>query len=351
MFFIRKDYFSSVMIKRLIKILSFSFVVLFLYSCHTVIYGIQQGRGQLKIVHGADPIEDFLSDKDYPDSLKEKLNLVREIKAFAIDSLGINPSENYEKLYDQNGKPVMWVVTACDNNRLSPYYWKFPFLGKFSYKGFFDEKRAVKEETKLKNLGYDTDIGIVNAWSTLGWFKDPVMSSMLQKSPGQLARVIIHELTHGTLYVKNDIQFNENLASFVGDKGALMFLESKYGKGALEVEDYHGDFADMENVRNHLLRGTDILNDFYSSTDSLGIVENKRHEIEQIITSLDTLTLYNKAKLKNVIDNASMINNTFFTDFLTYRKEQNSLELEFTTKFNSDFKKYLTYLKNKYPSL
>lgn len=328
------------------------FVFVFcLWNCNSILYGIQQGKGQLKIVYGAEPVNVFLEDSTYADSLKAKLILIKEIKRFAIDSLGINPSENYENLFDQKGKPVMWVVTACEKNKLEPYYWKFPFLGKFSYKGYFDENKAIEEEKSLKEQGYDTDIGIVNAWSTLGWFKDPIMSSMLKKSPGQLARVIIHELTHGTLYVKNNIQFNENLASFVGDKGAILFLNWKYGETSDQVKDYLGDFSDMAKVRNHLLRGTDELNIFYSSQDSAFVMRNKQKEIDRIIVGLDTITLYSKGKLNAIISDSKSINNTFFTDFLTYRKEQNSLEEEFVEDFNSDFTIYLTYLKNKYPSL
>ena len=326
-------------------------VMFCLWNCNSILYGIQQGRGQLKIIYGAEPVNVFLEDPTYADSLKSKLRLIKEIKRFAIDSLGINPSENYENLFDQKGKPVMWVVTACKKNKLEPYYWKFPFLGKFSYKGYFDEGKAIEEEKVLKKQGYDTDIGIVNAWSTLGWFKDPIMSSMLKKSPGQLARVIIHELTHGTLYVKNNIQFNENLASFVGDKGAILFLNWKYGDSSVEVQEYLGDFSDMAKVRNHLLRGTEELNVFYSSQDAAFVMRNKQKEIERIILSLDTITLYNKGKLNAVISDAKSINNTFFTGFLTYRKEQNSLEEEFVRDFNSDFTTYLNYLKNKYPSL
>ncbi len=339
------------MIKRVYKVL-FLFVLVFCFwNCNSIWYGVQQGRGQFSILYRAEPVEFFLSDTEYPDSLKEKLLLIRDIKKFAIDSLGIKPSDNYEKLYDQKGLPVMWVVTASDKYKLRSYYWKFPILGKFSYKGFFNEKKASEEAEKLKQQGYDTDIGIVNAWSTLGWFKDPIMSSMLKKSPGQLARVIIHELTHSTLYVKNDIQFNENLASFVGDKGAILFLYWKYGKASIEVKDYLGDFSDMEKVRNHLLLGTEYLNRFYADVDSVKIKNEKQEQIKMVILSLDTLSLYNKYKLKSIIENSDSINNTFFTDFATYRKDQNSLEEEFKNDFNSDFSSYLNYLKNKYPSL
>lgn len=339
------------MLKKSTYFFSLFIFVFCLWNCNSIWYGIQQGKGQLKIVCGSKPINVFLKDSAFADSLKVKLRLIKEIKKFAIDSLGINTSENYENLFDQKNKPVMWVVTACEKYNLEPYCWKFPFLGKFSYKGYFNESKALKEEIRLKKKGFDTDVSVVNAWSTLGWFKDPVMSSMLNKSPGQLARVIIHELTHGTLYVKNNIQFNENLASFVGDKGAILFLNWKYGDNSNELNDYLEDFSDMAKVRSHLLKGVDDLMTFYGSQDSTFIIKNKQKEIEKIILSLDTIKLYKKGKLKNVINNSKHINNTFFTDFLTYRMEQDSLEIEFVKDFNSNFKTYLSYLKKKYPSL
>src|SRR5690606_37209971 len=115
-------------------------------------------------------------------------------------------------------------------------------VGKVSYKGFFKEEDAEREAIRLEEMGYETKIRIVNAWSTLGWFKDPIMTSMLEDEPGDIANVIIHELSHGTIYVKNDAEYSENLANFIGDMGSYWFLESKYGKGSDEYLDfYHGN--------------------------------------------------------------------------------------------------------------
>ena len=213
------------MLKRGLKILFGLIIILSLFNCESLFYGFNQGIGQLNIIWKAKPLDHYLKDDSYPDSLKSKIRLINEIKQFAVDSLGIFPSKNYTKMYDQQGIAGMYVVTACEPYALKSYKWSFPIVGDFAYKGFFKKRRAVKEVKSLKKDGYDTDIGEVNAWSTLGWFKDPVMSSMLNKNEGQLASLLIHELTHSTIFVKNDVQFNENLASFIGDKGALLFLQ------------------------------------------------------------------------------------------------------------------------------
>jgi predicted aminopeptidase len=97
--------------------------------------------GQLKIVWKSEPLVNYLNNADYPDSLKFKIRLIDEIKQFAIDSLGIYPSKNYTKMYDQKGSPGMYVVTACEPFALEPYQWSFPIVGEFSYKGFFLRKK------------------------------------------------------------------------------------------------------------------------------------------------------------------------------------------------------------------
>ncbi len=214
------------------------FILLILWQHELVLYGIAQGKGQLKIVWGAEPIEDILKDPIVHDTIKYKLSLIQEIKQFAFDSLGINKSKNYSTYYDQKGQPLLWVITGCEPYELKAKEWTFPIIGSFTYKGFFDFEKAKNEELVLKAENFDTNIGTVGGWSTLGFFKDPVLSNMLKRDEGDLANLIIHELTHGTLFVKDSISFNENLASFIGDKGAQKFLRHKFGESSEEYIRY-----------------------------------------------------------------------------------------------------------------
>ena len=123
-------------------------------------------------------------------------------------------------------RSLLWIVTACEAFELNDYKWKFPFLGAVSYKGFFDSLQAVSECSSLKVKGYDVEISPVSAWSTLGFFSDPVFSSMLQKQKGELAELIFHELFHGTIYVSGQVDLNENLAEFIAEKATLVFFNS-----------------------------------------------------------------------------------------------------------------------------
>src|SRR5262245_59803607 len=109
-----------------------------------VVYGLQQANGQLKIVRHARPLSEVMQDPGVNDTIKAKLRYIEAVKRFAIDSLGLKESKNYTTLYDQHGKPILWVLTAAERYKLEPYQWKFPLLGKVGYKGFFEIERGKK---------------------------------------------------------------------------------------------------------------------------------------------------------------------------------------------------------------
>ncbi len=318
-------------------------------------YGINQLAGQLRIIYQTQPIEAILEDPAFPDSLKTKLLLAQEIRDFAIDSLGVNDSENYKTLFDQKGKPVLWVVVACPPFSLEPYGWDFPFFGTFTYKGFFDRQKAVAEEEALKEQGFDTDINEVSAWSTLGWFRDPILSSMLYQSEGGLANTIIHELTHATLYVKDDVTFNENLATFVGDEGAKLFLQSKYGSDHEKYRSYIDRKMDRIKLSWHILRGAKLLDSLYGSFEAkMPLVKKhqlKEQTIRRIMKDIDTVSFQRPERFDHLCDPGQLPNNTYFAHYKTYRDNLNAFEQEFEENFDRNFSAYLDHLKQKYPSL
>ncbi len=342
-------------LKKVIYSLLFILLCVIAWQFKLILYGIEQGIGQLKIVYKAQPIDEVLADPAFPDSLKRKLLEVREIKKYAIDSLGINDSRNYTTVYNQHGKPILWVLTASEKYQLKAREWNFPILGSVSYKGFFNYEKGIKEQKQLQAIGYDTDYDVVSGWSTLGWFKDPILSSMLLKKEGNLANLIIHELTHATLYIKSNVDFNENLASFIGDKGAEKYLEYKYGKYSEPYQRYEQGKADMELYSNHILKGALRLDSLYKTfTETMSDKEKdvlKSGMIQNIITTADGLPFYKKSRFSKLFKKGSMPNNAFFMDYKRYRSKQNQFENEFKTRFNSDLRKYLQYLKAKYPSV
>lgn len=333
--------------------------LLVVWQYQLIWYGIGQAYGQLRIIYNARPLEEYMTDQAFPDSLKQKLILIQEIRKFAIDSLGINDSKNYTTVYDQKGKPVLWVVTASEPYALEAKEWEFPLLGSVSYKGFFEHEKAVNEENKLKKQGFDTEIDEVAGWSTLGWFRDPILSSMLEKKEGQLANLIIHELTHATLYIKNNVDYNENLASFVGDHGAREFLRYKYGWDSPQYKLYDNTRNNQTKYIQHILHGADKLDSLYKTftlAHEKSVKDKLKTElIHKIMDATDTLT-YTGLTRKGIVSRNSteeeyIYNNAFFMSYIRYRSKQNQFEEEFRTRFNSNFKKYLTYLKQTYPSI
>ncbi len=347
--------------QKIFKALKYTFLGLLLgligflvYNYDTTIYAYRQASGQLKIIFNTRPVSEVLADKTYPDSLKRSIRLIQEIKQFAVDSLGLSPSDNYTTFYDQHQKPILWVMTACEPFALKAQKWHFPIVGTFSYKGHFEKSIADEEISVLKQKGFDTQLNEVSAWSTLGYLKDPILSSMLQKSEGRLAALIIHELTHGTLFVKNSLEFNENLADFVGDYGAIRFLQAKYGQDSKELERYQFSKKYNDAYSQHLIRGAKKLDSLYRSFDKKLAIETKKLQksemILTIINQTDTL-LANSFQSKMInrkkwqLNDNNLPNNAYFIGYLTYQSKQNQFNQEFVEKFGSNFDKYLTYLK------
>lgn len=330
-------------------------IIVFLLINHDlVLYGISQGKGQLEIVRNARPNAEVLNDPDFPDSLKTNLKLVDEIKIYAFDSLGINFSKNYSKTYDQKGKELMFVVTACEPFKLEPKEWKFPLIGSFSYKGFFDQQKAIVLEKELKEEGLDTNIRTAGGWSTLGWFEDPILSNMLNDSEAGFAELLIHELTHGTLFVKDSVRFNENLATFIGIKGTERYLTQKYGSESPLLQEYKNQWKDRNTLSDHILRGANYLDSIYNIfTNESDILEKekiKSYSINKILVTIDTLGLSNKQRYMDHY-RKNKPNNTFFMSFLRYRGDITILERELVTKYSNDIKLMFEDYKLKYPSL
>jgi len=199
-------------------------------------YLAKQAEGQLAMLLAQRPLEDVLADPDVPAEDKAKLRLVLEVKEFGERELGLTPSSNYTRYFDTGGKPVSWIVSASAKDRFENHTWWFPIVGTVPYKGFFRRSDAAAEARALEEDGYDVSLSPVSAYSTLGYFPDPVLSTMLETPDEDLTALILHELTHGTLYLPGDTNFNEKLASFVGWQGALEFARRRRGPASAEYE-------------------------------------------------------------------------------------------------------------------
>ncbi len=202
--------------------------VMGLSSC----YLTAQGSRYLGILAGAQPIAKALADPDTDLATKSLLEKAAEVRRFAVEKIGLKDTKSYRSIAKVEGTTLSHVVQACPELSFDRYLWSYPFVGKLPYKGFFDQADAKKEAARLKQQGYDVIVRNSDAFSSLGYLPDPLFSFMVAYDENRLADLLIHEMTHATIFVRGAGAgaFNEELATFVGRQGALDFLAAKYGR-------------------------------------------------------------------------------------------------------------------------
>jgi predicted aminopeptidase len=212
------------------------FLLLSSMGCGDVLYLSRLGWHQSYITFHSVPVGELLRDEEAGPLTKEKLRFVQEVKRHGEEYFGLRKTKNYSTFFEVKG-PVLHVITACEKDRLHPYSWDFPVVGKVTYKSFFTADEALKEKDLLDRRGYDTFLQQAAAYSTLGWLKDPIFSSILEWNEGALANLILHEMAHATVYFKDRTDFNEQLATFIGNRGAIDFLTERYGPESKKVRE------------------------------------------------------------------------------------------------------------------
>lgn len=339
--------------KKIFLSIGLILLILFISNHKIIFYGIEQLRGQLHIVMNAIEIEEVLSDASVPDSTKQKLLLIQEIKKFAVDSIGLKPTKNYSTYFDQKGKPALWVLTASPPFEMKSHEWDYPFLGNLSYKGFFEKEKGEKEKATLDADGFDTDLSTVGGWSTLGWFRDPVLSKMLRKSEGALAELIIHELTHATIYIPDNVEYNENLATFVGERGAEKFLSYKFKNDSVKIISYLQRRTDEEVFGNYIVNSIDTLSNLYKSLEKQNISGKEKYllkyrKIAAILSGVTYLPLFQKEKFTWSFSKEPLPNNTYFLAYSNYRKKQNVFEKFFVDSCSGNLETFIAKEKGRY---
>ncbi len=188
------------------------------------------------------PIDRLLGDTAISPADRAKLRLVLEARAFAVDSLGLPAKDAFTQFTQLDHDTLVLVLSGAWRDRLEPVTWWFPIVGRVPYRGYFDFAEAQRAERALAASGYDTYLRPSPAFSTLGFFNDPLLSTTLHEDSAGIANTVIHELTHNRFYAKGQAVFNESFASFVGARGAAQFFRSR-GDTALgrQTEERWGD--------------------------------------------------------------------------------------------------------------
>jgi predicted aminopeptidase len=197
-------------------------------------YVLRAAYEEGKILWRREPITELLHRPDVAEDTQEKLRLVLSVRDYARDVLKLNVGGSYASYSYVDRPDLTYIVVAAPKTELRPYTWWFPIVGHVPYKGFFSKQAAYGEVKRLQAEGYDTNVRISAAFSTLGWFDDPLLGHLLKYDKVTLAELVFHELFHNTVYVKGAGAFNESLANFIGHRSAIDFFAARLGWGSTE---------------------------------------------------------------------------------------------------------------------
>ena len=196
------------------------------------LYVIRAGIAEAKILAARRPIPEVILDPATDAPTRGKLTLAMEAREWARDSLGLDVGDSYTSFTQLDKDTLALVLSAAHRDRLEPLTWWFPIVGRFPYRGFFDWDEAREEQLKLEARGFDTYLRPTAAFSTLGWFADPLLSTVLRDDEVDVVETILHELSHNHLFVPGRVRFNESFATFVGRAGAVDFFCRRQGGGS-----------------------------------------------------------------------------------------------------------------------
>lgn len=216
-------------------------------GCASLAYYTQAANGQFALLSAARPIELWLADPATDTGLKDRLAKAQAMRQFAVRELGLPDNASYSTYADVKRPFVLWNVVATPALSMEPKQWCFPVAGCVSYRGYYSKEEAQAYAAKLRAEGNDVQVSGVPAYSTLGWFSDPFISTFIHYPDGELARLVFHELAHQVVYAAGDSAFNESFATAVEEAGVQRWLamqgndamRSKYAAYEARKSDFH----------------------------------------------------------------------------------------------------------------
>jgi predicted aminopeptidase len=288
-------------------------------GCSTFSYYAQSIAGQMSLLSKRQSINNVIKNPDIHDSTKRQLEQVNEIREYASQYLHLPENNSYRDFADIGRDYVVWNVFATPEFSLQPMEWCYLLVGCMSYRGYFSENNARHYAKGLEQQGLDIFIGGVAAYSTLGWFDDPVLSTMLNWDKTRLARVIFHELAHQLIYIEDDTDFNEAFADTVAQAGVLHWLNTTSDSD--NVEQFEQELQREKQFVDLVFRYREKLNELYSSDPG---EDAKRSQKNQLFVQMkeDYFQLRETWVTENAYDDwfESGLNNAKLSAVITYRE-------------------------------
>jgi predicted aminopeptidase len=279
------------------------------------------------MLNSKEPIDELLKSDRLTPEQRKKVELSQEVRVYAFEKLKLKKTKNYSQYVDLKRPYVTYTVTASEKWAFKPYLWNFPIIGKAPYKGFYSEDLAKEEADEMKAKNYDVSVRGVSAYSTLGKLTDPLLSSMLNYSEHHLTNTILHELTHTTLFIKDNIDFNERLAVFVANKGTELFYLDKEGANSKTLQLIKDENSDDELFSKFITQEIADLKKWYENYDQSQKITAEEKEAQR------------QDRLKLIA--------THFDEQLKNKLKTRSYDRVFSKTFNNaDLSVYNTYMKS-----
>jgi predicted aminopeptidase len=307
-------------------------------------YYVKSAYSQISMLASATPIDQSLKDPTLNEDEKRKLLLAQEAREFAEKELHLKETKNYRSFVKLDRPYVTYVVSASMKWELKHHLWGFPIVGEMPYKGFFNEQDAIAEENELIQQNLDTYRRGVAAYSTLGWFHDPLLSSMLRYKDHDLVNTIIHETVHATIYIKNSADFNERMAVFLGNKGMEIFYLKKEGTDSKTLAQIQKENQDDRLFSQFISTEIQNLDAWYKSNPERNedlrmkrIAEIQEHFTANVLPKMKTDSYSRFSEVK--LNNARLLN------YKTYMQDLSDFE-NLYQKVGGNFQEFLKRCKS-----
>jgi len=320
-----------------------TFALTYLSGCSPV-YIARAGWEEAQILWGKKPIPEVIAQPETSEDLKNKLSLVLDVRKFCEEQ-GLTPGGSYTEYYDIERDVLVWVLSAARKDSFNAHTWWFPIVGSVPYKGFFDKEEGLEEARELESEGMDIYLRPSPAFSTLGWFNDPFLSTMVAGDEISTANLIIHEVLHNTLWIRNHVSFNETMANVTGAAGAVAYFELRDGLDSPLAIEAKLRFEDELLYADYLENSIAKIEKFYEQgLAEKELLEAREQLFQEILQGWETVKL--KLKTRSYGSFGKNLNNAVILARKAYYDRYRLFYDLYLQKSGGDFPLFLSQIKD-----